>query len=85
MAQVGQGNNSRNMMQAKTPPHAPSSQGGTGTEGESSGVGSMYSAELVERVNKSVRNMGPSRPESAASGPVPTVTMASRRTGRTNR
>lgn len=57
---------------------------GGSSEGETSGVGSMDSAQLVERENKSnTRNRGPERAGSeAGSSTIPVMTMGSRATGR---
>jgi hypothetical protein len=54
------------------------------SEGETDGVGSVFSAQLNERPNRSNnRNMGPDRaPSPHGSARIPIVTQASRNTGR---
>jgi hypothetical protein len=53
------------------------------SQGESTGVGSSYSAVLVERANLSnPRNRGPEREGSGALSSTPTVMTSQRNTGR---
>lgn len=82
MAQ-GQGLNSSSNVNATTKPHV-SPKGQTGSEGESAGVGSSYSARLVERENKSnPRNQGPTRENSVqGSTSLPVATMDGRKVPR---
>ena len=59
-------------------------EGGERSEGETSGVGSVYSATLAQRENKSnMRNQGPSRASSRmGSSTIPVLTQGARKTGR---
>ncbi len=67
---------------ATLPGRGSPAQSGMASEGEGGGVGTKYSAVLVERPNKSLnRNAGPERP-SANPGTIPMVTQGSRKTGR---
>lgn len=67
---------------ATRPANPSPAEGGEPTDGENTGVGTKYSAVLVERTNKSVtRNYGPTRP-SANPGTIPTVSQSVRKTGR---
>lgn len=79
----GQGQNASSNVNATTGPHV-SPKGQSGSEGESSGVGSSYSARLVERENKSnPRNQGPERAKSVqGDAKIPTATMGDRQVNR---
>lgn len=79
----GQGQNSSSNVNATSGPHV-SPAGQTGSEGESTGVGSSYSARLVERENKSnPRNQGPERANSVqGAARLPTATQEGRQVNR---
>jgi hypothetical protein len=74
--------NSKRVVDATLPGVGKVAEGGEPSEGEGGGVGTVHSAVLVERPNKSLnRNSGPTRP-SANPGVVPTVGQGVRKTGR---
>jgi len=72
--------NSRSLTRGPTYPH----QAGGGTDGETAGVGSTYSASINERSNKSnPRNQGPERGDSPVlASSIPIATMGGRTTGK---
>ena len=75
--------NASHQKDAKNPPNPDSADSGGGnTDGEGMGVGTIYTATLNERENKSLnRNAGPGRP-SANNGEIPTPDKKVRKTGR---
>jgi hypothetical protein len=67
-----------------TTPGKDAGSSGNSSQGETSGAGSIYSAQLNERTNLSnMRNQGPTRkPSRLGESTIPVATMANRNTGR---
>lgn len=82
---TGGGNNANHFIEATIGGKGITSPiGSDRSQGEVPGAGSIYAAVLNERPNLSnPRNMGPTRaPSPSAMNPIPSVTTASRSTGR---
>lgn len=81
---TGQGNAASNTVKATRPGKFPDDDGTS--QGETSGAGSIYAAELNERPNTSnPRNQGPTRAGSrVGTSTIPIATVSGRKTGQTS-